>query len=69
MHNYTENHPAPAVCLQTPLELPLGIASLSAWHRAKAGGAAERAADCRRRFEANFWRRVSLHVVVDSQLI
>ena len=37
MHNYTENHPAPAVCLQTPLELPLGIAGLSAWHRAKAG--------------------------------
>jgi len=49
MHNRTEAHPAPLVGLETPVDLPQRASALAAWHRAKAGGAADRAEGCRRR--------------------
>ena len=49
MHNCTEAHPAPLVALEAPVELPQRASALAAWHRAKAGGAVDRAEGCRRR--------------------
>ena len=48
MHNCTEAHPAPLVALEAPVELPPRASALAAWHRAKAGGAVDRAEGCRR---------------------
>ena len=48
MHNCTEAHPAPSVALEAPVELPPRASALAAWHRAKAGGAVDRAEGCRR---------------------
>jgi len=44
----TEAHPAPSVALEAPVELPPRASALAAWHRAKAGGAVDRAEGCRR---------------------
>ena len=70
MHNCTEAHPAPSVALEAPVELPPRASALAAWHRAKAGGAVDRAEGCRRpsrgelRAEGNRWRRVCHRAVV-----
>ena len=48
MHSCTEAHPAPSVALEAPVELPPRASALAAWHRAKAGGAVDRAEGCRR---------------------
>jgi len=70
MHNCTEAHPAPSVALEAPVELPPRASALAASHRAKAGGAVDRAEGCRRpsrgevRAEGNRWRRVCLRAVV-----
>jgi len=48
MHNCTEAHPRPSVALEAPVELPPRASALAAWHRAKAGGAVDRAEGCRR---------------------
>jgi len=48
MNSCTEAHSAPSVALEAPVELPPRASALAAWHRAKAGGAVDRAEGCRR---------------------